>query len=179
MNGRGEIDNRSADETESEGQSAGVDRSVTRLSDYQGKRFEGGEGARDEEQGVHSSLTDRHLSRPGGQEATGGLLIMARELFEFYCEGGCHGYTTIPIDVEFDCHIIMVCPGCKHEHFRAVKDGKITGDRHSTMKDDSKVHRLEPTLAAFSKTKQLKESEPAKNDSKGFISSLWDRKKQT
>lgn len=178
MNGRDEIDHRES-EDQPQNESRRVIESASRFGHYQGTRSTNGEGARDEEQGVHSSLTDRHLSRPGGQEATGGLLIMARELFEFYCEGGCHGYTTIPIDVEFDCHIIMVCPGCKHEHFRAVKDGKITGDRHSTMKDDSKVHRLEPTLAAFSKTKQLKESEPAKNDSKGFISSLWDRKKQT
>ena len=77
---------------------------------------------------------------------------MAKILWEFHCEGGCSGYTLIPIDEEIDADIIFVCPSCKHEHFRRMKGGKITGDRHSTYTDTSKVHRIEPTLAAFSTT---------------------------
>jgi hypothetical protein len=174
MNGRDEIDYRES-EGESQDQSRRVIESASRFGLGQGKRFEGGEGARDEEQGVHSGIAYSDFSRPGGKEGAGELLIMAREMFEFYCEGGCKGFTVVPVDIEFDCDVIMVCPSCKHEHYRTVKDGKITSLRHATTKDDSKVHRLEPTLAAFSKTKQLKEQ--TKDDPKGFLSGLWDRKK--
>ena len=100
-----------------------------------------------------------------------------REEFEFYCSGGCKGYTTFPIDVSIDANVILVCPNCKHEHFRKMKDGKITEDRHGVQKDDQFVHRIEPTMAAFSWTKQLKEHE--KEDPKGHLSSLWNRMKGT
>lgn len=178
MNGRDEIDHRES-EDQPQNESRRVIESASRFGHYQGTRSTNGEGARDEEQGVRSGVTYSDFSRPGGEKSSGELLIMAREIFEFYCSGGCQGYILIPIDVEFDCDVIVVCPNpkCKHEHYRRIKDGKITEDRHNFTKDDSKVHRLEPTLSAFSKTKQLKESEPAKKDPGGFISNLWDRKK--
>lgn len=176
MNGRDEIYH-TGSEDQSQDENGRTSGTVTRLSDYQRKRFEGGEGARDEEQGVHSEITDRHLSRAGGKEGAGELLIMAREMFEFYCENGCRGYNLVPIDVEIDADVIVVCgnPKCQHEHYRRMKDGQITAIRHSTTKDTATVHRIELLPSAFSTTKRLKESEPTKNDPKGFMSSLWDR----
>jgi len=167
MNGRDTGDYRES-EAEPQDESRRVTGSVTRLSDYQGTRSRERDGARDEEQGVLSKTADSNLPCAGGQKTTGGLLIMAREMFEFYCSGGCMGYTMFPIDVSIDASIIMVCPNCKHEHYRKMRNGKITEDRHGITKDDQFVHRIEPTLAAFSKT-------PRMNKEKGFIGGLWDR----
>lgn len=77
---------------------------------------------------------------------------MAREMFEFYCSGGCRGYTMVPIDPEIDADIIFICPSCKHAHTRRMKGGKITEIRHSIEHDTPTVHQIEPTLAAYSPT---------------------------
>src|SRR6266446_9889216 len=169
MNGRDTGSHReSGSDSEPEVQTGRSAGSVTRLSDYQGTGSRDRAGARDEEQGVHSEIANSDLPCTGGQETTGGLLIMAREMFEFYCSGGCMGYTMFPIDISIDASIIMVCPNCKHEHYRKMRNGKITEDRHGITKDDQFVHRIEPTLAAFSKTQRMKEE-------KGFLGGLWDR----
>lgn len=46
---------------------------------------------------------------------------------ELYCHS-CDKYVSFDVP-ETDGNLIVVCPNCKHEHCRVVKDGVITGDR--------------------------------------------------
>lgn len=95
---------------------------------------------------------------------------MPHDLYEFHCEGGCRGYILVPIDVDEQRDVIVKCPSCGHEHMRTMKDGQITGKRHSTSKDTETVHLIEPTMSAFSKEPRLKAME-----SKGLLGDLWSR----
>lgn len=96
---------------------------------------------------------------------------MARTMYEFYCSGGCLGYTLVPLDPEIDEDIIMVCPNCQHEHMRRMKGGQVTDLRHSTTRDDDRVHRIEPTKSAFSQKERL----GALQKAKAFVGDLWGR----
>jgi hypothetical protein len=51
-----------------------------------------------------------------------------KEMTEFYCHW-CNGYIRIALDFEFDGNHVIICPKCKHEHCRVIKDGKVTSDR--------------------------------------------------
>lgn len=95
---------------------------------------------------------------------------MPRVGYEFFCEGGCKGWVIVQLDPEEVRNIIMVCPSCKHEHFRELKNGEITGVRHGSLRESSVVHKLEPPLAAFSKTQRLGHLEK-----KGIIGQAWSR----
>lgn len=46
---------------------------------------------------------------------------------ELFCHA-CDKYVQFDVP-ETDGNLIVVCPNCKHEHCRVVKDGVITGDR--------------------------------------------------
>jgi len=48
-----------------------------------------------------------------------------KERQELWCHE-CQKYVQFDIDVELDGDHIIVCPNCKHEHCRVVKDGKVT-----------------------------------------------------
>lgn len=101
---------------------------------------------------------------------------MPRDLFEFHCTksgGGCGGYIRIPLQTDDERDVIVICPKCKHEHRRGMKDGEITESRHSTYHDTDRVHKIEPTLAAYSTTPVL---EPLVK--RGFLGSLWARQAQ-
>ena len=94
-----------------------------------------------------------------------------KEAFEFYCEGGCRGYTIVQLDTEIDANIIMKCPSCGHEHMRKMRGGKITGDRHDRAHHSDIVHLIEPTKAAFSKQPRLAELQKRK----GLLAEVWGR----
>jgi hypothetical protein len=64
----------------------------------------------------------------------------------------------------------MVCPNCQHEHYRGLKDGEITERRHSNMRDSEHVHRIEPTMAAYSREPKLQ-----KLAARGPLGDLWAR----
>lgn len=97
---------------------------------------------------------------------------MAKDPFEFYCSGGCRGYTIVHLDTDIDEDIIFQCPNCTHEHMRRMKGGKVTEARHNTTREDSRVHLLEVSKAAFSKEPRLGKLQEAK----GFLGNLWGRK---
>lgn len=86
-----------------------------------------------------------------------------KETFEFYCEGGCRGYTMVPLDPDEDRNIIFVCPKCKHEHYRRMKNGTISSDRHAFQKDNETVHKIEPLMSAYSEKQR-----------KGFMDKLME-----
>lgn len=54
---------------------------------------------------------------------------MAKELFEFYCSGGCSGYFRTKLRTNIDGNYTIECPSCKHHHYRQVRGGRITGER--------------------------------------------------
>jgi len=47
---------------------------------------------------------------------------------ELYCHA-CRRYVQFDIDTSIDGNYVIVCPNCKHEHYRVVKNGIITEDR--------------------------------------------------
>ncbi len=58
---------------------------------------------------------------------------MARRVEEFYCDksgGGCGKYFKTYLRLNMSGNYTIVCPGCQHHHFRYIKDGLVTGDRH-------------------------------------------------
>tara|TARA_Y100000310_G_scaffold308311_1_gene351279 strand:- start:305 stop:715 length:411 start_codon:yes stop_codon:yes gene_type:complete len=81
---------------------------------------------------------------------------------EFYCRklgGGCGRYFVVKINIALNHVVIVICPGCKHEHKRSVIDGTI---RESGRHDNVPVEKLIPPKSALSntpKTKKMKENE--------------------
>lgn len=72
-----------------------------------------------------------------------------KQLFEFWCSGGCGGYFRTKLRTNIDGDYVIVCPSCGHEHFRVVRKGQITGDRHG--KDEkSGAERIVVPLSAYS-----------------------------
>lgn len=45
---------------------------------------------------------------------------------ELWCHG-CDSYVQFTLDDSLNGNHIIICPKCKHEHFRNVEDGKIGG----------------------------------------------------
>jgi len=48
-----------------------------------------------------------------------------KERQELWCHD-CSKYVQFDIDVSLNGNHVIVCPNCKHEHCRVVKDGKVT-----------------------------------------------------
>lgn len=74
---------------------------------------------------------------------------LMKELFEFYCSGGCQGYFRTKLRTNIDGDYIIVCPGCDHIHHRQIRKGQITGDRHSVRETDG-AERIVMPKSAFS-----------------------------
>ena len=73
-----------------------------------------------------------------------------KQLFEFYCSGGCGGYFRTKLRINIDGSYIIVCPECDHEHFRVIKKGRISGDRHS-VSEAKGAERICVPKSAYSK----------------------------
>lgn len=100
---------------------------------------------------------------------------MAREPYVFYCEGGCKAYILVNLDTELEGEHVMICPKCKHHHYRKVKDGQITDFRHSA---GDAVDTIEPMPSAVfeSRDKALEAIGIGKQVRNPFLSALWRRK---
>lgn len=58
---------------------------------------------------------------------------MSRRTEEFYCGvsgGGCDNYFLTYLRDNMTGNFTIECPGCKHHHFRYIKEGLVTQDRH-------------------------------------------------
>lgn len=75
---------------------------------------------------------------------------VAKELFEFYCSGGCQGYFRTKLRTNIDGDYIIECPGCQHVHHRQIRKGQITGDRHGTTEEKG-AERIVVPKSAYSK----------------------------
>lgn len=56
-----------------------------------------------------------------------------RRATEFYCGkagGGCRKYFDVMIGESDHGNYIIICPACKHSHFRFLKLGQVTSDRY-------------------------------------------------
>lgn len=51
-----------------------------------------------------------------------------KERQELWCHD-CQRYVQFDIDVSLNGNHVIVCPNCKHEHCRVVKDGQVTDIR--------------------------------------------------
>ena len=83
---------------------------------------------------------------------------------EFYCTktgGGCGGYFTANLNMHLNVVVTVVCPNCKHEHQRYIKNGVLIEDGRTTGKP---VEEILGNPASFSKKPKSK---------------LWTRMKQS
>ena len=53
-----------------------------------------------------------------------------RKHIEFYCEE-CDHYTFCWLNMNLNGNHLMNCPNCGHKHYRVVKGGIITAERHN------------------------------------------------
>lgn len=101
-----------------------------------------------------------------------------KELFEFYCSGGCSGYFRTKLRTNVNGDYTIVCPGCGHEHHRQIRKGRITGDRHV-----KKAERIVVPKSAFSDEPYMEHPVPGEKkydtavrvDGKTKKQLLWDR----
>ncbi len=80
---------------------------------------------------------------------------MARHCHEFQCTH-CSGYNYPMLSDAMNGNYTLICgnPDCKHEHYRFIEDGVVTGDRHNEAADHGDTIRIMPS--AFSKAQRKK-----------------------
>lgn len=96
---------------------------------------------------------------------------MGLEIHLFQCTGSCQYWNKVPLDSLMEGPFIVQCGNCHHHHFRRVKKGVITEDRHNYEKPDEKVWIIEIPKSATSKEKP----DIAKLQERGPLGSLWAR----
>lgn len=67
---------------------------------------------------------------------------MSRRVEEFYCAtvgGGCGVYFKTYLRTNMWGNYTFLCPKCGHNHFRVIKEGLITEDRHSERYGSSEI----------------------------------------
>ena len=94
-----------------------------------------------------------------------------KETLQFYC-AECKGYFVVRLRTNIDGDYTIVCPKCEHEHFRKVKGGIITKDRHGGGRNPDRI--LGPP-SAYSKEPILEEVTSRYDDSKIVRPGLWQR----
>lgn len=97
---------------------------------------------------------------------------MAKIWQEFYCTksgGGCGGYFMVKLNMALDHTVEVVCPNCKHEHRRSIKEGVILEDgRYS----GNVTEKIVPPKSAYSKepkTIHMKEHKTSSNERDGAV----------
>lgn len=68
---------------------------------------------------------------------------------EIYCHN-CNRYVQFPMDLSLNGNHVLLCPNCKHEHCRVVKDGVITGERWDQRNGDT--YRISPRVITVTNT---------------------------
>ena len=100
-----------------------------------------------------------------------------REPYVFYCEGGCKVYILVNLRTNLNGEHVMVCPKCKHRHYRKVQDGEITDFRHHA---GDVVDTIEPMPSAVFESREaaLEAMGLGKKKRNSFLSRLWLSKAQ-
>lgn len=75
-----------------------------------------------------------------------------RRVEEFYCAeavGGCGKYFTTYLRENMFGNFTIECPACQHHHFRVIKEGVVSQDRHDKKFGESEIIMgLKATLRA-------------------------------
>ena len=67
---------------------------------------------------------------------------MSRRIEEFYCSvagQGCGKYFKTYLRTNMTGNYTIRCPACNHDHFRFIKEGLVTDDRHNQRYGTSEV----------------------------------------
>jgi hypothetical protein len=64
---------------------------------------------------------------------------MSRRAEEFYCSTECKKYFKTYLRSNMFGNYTIVCPNCGHHHFRVIKEGLVTEDRHNKDLGDSEL----------------------------------------
>jgi len=62
------------------------------------------------------------------------------------------GYIYVKLNTALEGNHVIVCPNCKHKHYRVVVKGKITGERFSLGMRTA--DEIEPMPSAYTKEKR-------------------------
>jgi len=72
---------------------------------------------------------------------------MSRFEEEFYC-GSCHKYFKTFLRTNMYGNYTIECPNCNHHHFRVIKEGLVTEDRHNDRLGETEIiHCLKSTIS--------------------------------
>ena len=74
----------------------------------------------------------------------------SRHCHEFNCH--CGGYNYPMLSEAMNGNYTIICGGCGHEHYRYLKDGVVTEDRHN--EDEDLGDTIHVMASAFSKEKR-------------------------
>jgi len=100
---------------------------------------------------------------------------MARRTVEFYCTV-CHTYFDIRLNMDLNGNYRIHCPmpGCGHVHYRAVRDGEITGDRFPVNDSELLIEDIMPMKSSCRKgsTETELDSEVSPK-AEGFLRRMW------
>ncbi len=80
---------------------------------------------------------------------------------EWYCTtsgGGCGGYFVVPLNMQINGRVEIICPNCAHKHQRVIEDGQI---KEFGRFNGTSTETIRPTRASFSKkpkTQRMKDA---------------------
>lgn len=77
---------------------------------------------------------------------------MARHAHEFQCTE-CSYYNYPMLGTEMNGNYTIVCgnPKCLHQHYRVIKDGVVTGDRHNKALPAAELIHVMPSASQATK----------------------------
>lgn len=84
---------------------------------------------------------------------------------EFYC-GECQGYFRVKLNMALTIGVEIVCPKCKHEHHRFIKDGVIF---ESGRSQNGAKEKICPPLSAYSKEPLTRKMETTRYARDGVV----------
>jgi hypothetical protein len=84
---------------------------------------------------------------------------------EFYC-GECQGYFRVKLNMALTIGVEIVCPKCKHEHHRFIKNGVIFERGRS---ENGAKEKICPPLSAYSKEPLTRKMETTKYARDGVV----------
>jgi len=90
---------------------------------------------------------------------------MAKAAHEFQCDGrgtataanptkeNCGWFNYPMLDESMNGNYIIVCGHCGHKHYRAIKNGVVTSDRHSEKDGEAEVIHVMPSACSEERRK--------------------------
>lgn len=103
---------------------------------------------------------------------------MARHAHEFQCDGqgaatpnnptpdNCGWYNYPPLDDKMNGNYTIICGNCGHHHYRVIRNGVVTSDRHSDELGEAHIihvlkSQTQPTRRQLGAIAQIRQMESA------------------